>query len=130
MAVLFCVHQLNRSSTELWNGQVIVYPPGRSAVPVALLALAIGAFGIGTTEFVMMGVLPQAAADFGVSIPSAGYLITGYALGVVVGAPLLTAVAVRLPRKTMLLLTMALFTVGNVLFSLSPSQEFGVLFRF
>ncbi|TVT23570.1 MFS transporter [Amycolatopsis rhizosphaerae] len=99
-------------------------------MPVALLALAIGAFGIGTTEFVMMGVLPQAAADFGVSIPSAGYLITAYALGVVVGAPLLTAVAVRLPRKTMLLAMMALFTVGNLLFALSPNQELGVLFRF
>jgi MFS transporter, DHA1 family, inner membrane transport protein len=99
-------------------------------VPIALLALAIGAFGIGTTEFVMMGVLPQAAADFGVSIPAAGYLITGYALGVVVGAPLLTAVAVKLPRKTMLLAMMTLFTVGNLLFSLSPNQQFGVLFRF
>ncbi|MTD56316.1 MFS transporter [Amycolatopsis pithecellobii] len=99
-------------------------------MPIALLALAIGAFGIGTTEFVMMGVLPQAAADFGVSIPAAGYLITGYALGVVVGAPLLTVVAVRLPRKTMLLAMMALFTVGNLLFSLSPNQEFGVFFRF
>jgi DHA1 family inner membrane transport protein len=99
-------------------------------VPVALLALAIGAFGIGTTEFVMMGVLPQAAADFGVSLPAAGYLITGYALGVVVGAPLLTAVAVKLPRKTMLLAMMTLFTVGNLLFSLSPNQQFGVLFRF
>lgn len=99
-------------------------------MPIALLALAIGAFGIGTTEFVMMGVLPQAAAGFGVSIPSAGYLITGYALGVVVGAPLLTAVAVRLPRKTMLLAMMALFTLGNLLFALSPNQEFGVLFRF
>lgn len=99
-------------------------------MPVALLALAIGAFGIGTTEFVMMGVLPQAAADFGVSIPSAGYLITAYALGVVVGAPVLTAAAVRLPRKAMLLAMMALFTVGNLLFALSPNQEFGVLFRF
>jgi DHA1 family inner membrane transport protein len=99
-------------------------------VPIALLALAIGAFGIGTTEFVMMGVLPQAAADFGVPIPTAGYLITGYALGVVVGAPLLTASAVRLPRKTMLLAMMGLFTLGNVLFALSPNQEFGVVFRF
>ncbi|HVV14185.1 MFS transporter [Amycolatopsis sp.] len=99
-------------------------------MPIALLALAIGAFGIGTTEFVMMGVLPQAAATFGVSIPSAGYLITGYALGVVVGAPTLTAVAVKLPRKTMLLAMMALFTLGNVLFALSPNQQFGVLFRF
>ncbi|EME57759.1 MFS transporter [Amycolatopsis decaplanina] len=99
-------------------------------MPVALLALAIGAFGIGTTEFVMMGVLPEAAADFGVSIPSAGYLISGYALGVVVGAPLLTAAAVRLPRKTMLLAMMGLFTLGNTLFALSPNQEFGVAFRF
>ncbi|MFC3450061.1 MFS transporter [Amycolatopsis speibonae] len=99
-------------------------------MPVALLALAIGAFGIGTTEFVMMGVLPEAAADFGVSIPSAGYLISGYALGVVVGAPLLTAAAVRLPRKTMLLAMMGLFTLGNVLFALSPNQEFGIAFRF
>ena len=99
-------------------------------MPVALLALAIGAFGIGTTEFVMMGVLPEAAADFGVSIPAAGYLISGYALGVVVGAPLLTAAAVRLPRKTMLLAMMGLFTLGNTLFALSPNQEFGVAFRF
>ncbi|MEU0537151.1 MFS transporter [Amycolatopsis tolypomycina] len=99
-------------------------------MPVALLALAIGAFGIGTTEFVMMGVLPQAAADFGVDIPTAGHLISAYALGVVVGAPLLTAVAVRLPRKTMLLAMMGLFTLGNALFALSPTQEFGVAFRF
>jgi DHA1 family inner membrane transport protein len=99
-------------------------------LPVALLALAIGAFGIGTTEFVMMGVLPQTAADFGVSIPTAGYLITGYALGVVVGAPTLTVAAVRLPRKTMLLAMMVLFTVGNLLFSLSPNHEVGVAFRF
>ncbi|WP_216210307.1 MFS transporter [Amycolatopsis aidingensis] len=99
-------------------------------MPVALLALAIGAFGIGTTEFVMMGVLPQAAADFGVSIPAAGYLISGYALGVVIGAPLLTAVAVRLPRKTMLLAMMALFTVGNTLFAIAPNHELGVVFRF
>lgn len=99
-------------------------------MPVALLALAIGAFGIGTTEFVMMGVLPQAAADFGVDIPTAGYLISAYALGVVVGAPLLTVAAVRLPRKTMLLAMMGLFTLGNGLFALSPNQEFGIAFRF
>ncbi|RZQ62845.1 MFS transporter [Amycolatopsis suaedae] len=99
-------------------------------MPIALLALAIGAFGIGTTEFVMMGVLPEAAADLNVDIPTAGYLISGYALGVVIGAPLLTAVAVRLPRKTMLLAMMAMFTVGNLLFALSPNAEVGVAFRF
>jgi DHA1 family inner membrane transport protein len=99
-------------------------------VPIALFALAIAAFGIGTTEFVMMGVLPQASADFGVSIPSAGYLITGYALGVVVGAPLLTASAVRLPRKTLLMALMGLFALGNALFALSPNLQFGIAFRF
>jgi DHA1 family inner membrane transport protein len=99
-------------------------------VPVALLALAIGAFGIGTTEFVMMGVLPETAADFGVSIPTAGHLISAYALGVVVGAPSITAAAVRLPRKTMLLALMGLFTLGNLLFALAPDQQFGVVFRF
>ncbi|MEU4668897.1 MFS transporter [Amycolatopsis sp. NPDC023774] len=99
-------------------------------MPVALLALAIGAFGIGTTEFVMMGVLPQAAADFHIDIPTAGYFISAYALGVVIGAPLLTAVAVRLPRKAMLLAMMGLFTLGNALFALSPNQGFGIAFRF
>ncbi|HCA84888.1 MAG TPA: MFS transporter, partial [Streptomyces sp.] len=59
-------------------------------MPLALLALAIGAFGIGTTEFVIMGLLPDVAADYGVPIPTAGLLVTGYALGVVVGAPLMT----------------------------------------
>ncbi|MDJ0344137.1 hypothetical protein QMK19_36085 [Streptomyces sp. H10-C2] len=59
-------------------------------MPLALLALAIGAFGIGTTEFVIMGLLPEVAADYGVSIPIAGFLATGYALGVVLGAPLMT----------------------------------------
>lgn len=99
-------------------------------MPIALLALAIGAFGIGTTEFVMMGVLPLAADDFGVSIPSAGYLISGYALGVVVGAPLLTAAGTRLSRKHMLLALMGLFTAGNLLFAVSPNHSLGVVFRF
>ncbi len=99
-------------------------------MPIALLALALGAFGIGTTEFVMMGVLPQAAADLGVSIPTAGHLISGYALGVVIGAPTLTILGAKLPRKTMLIAMMSLFTVGNVLFALSPSAGVGMAFRF
>ncbi|SEF33186.1 MFS transporter, DHA1 family, inner membrane transport protein [Amycolatopsis pretoriensis] len=90
-------------------------------MPAALLALAISAFGIGTTEFVIMGLLPEVAGDFGVSIPSAGLLISGYALGVVVGAPLLTALASRVPRKTVLVALMGLFIVGNVLSALAPS---------
>ncbi|MFD9964364.1 MFS transporter [Amycolatopsis sp. NPDC058986] len=90
-------------------------------MPAALLALAISAFGIGTTEFVIMGLLPEVAGDFGVSIPSAGLLISGYALGVVVGAPILTALAARIPRKTVLIALMGLFIAGNLLSALAPS---------
>jgi DHA1 family inner membrane transport protein len=90
-------------------------------VPLALLALALGAFGIGTTEFVIVGLLPQIAGDFSVSIPSAGLLVTGYALGVVVGAPLMTAAGARLPRKTMLIVLMGVFILGNLICALAPS---------
>ncbi|MFJ1915701.1 MFS transporter [Streptomyces sp. NPDC088147] len=94
-------------------------------MPLALLALAIGAFGIGTTEFVIMGLLPEVAADYGVTIPTAGLLVTGYALGVVLGAPLMTVLGTRIPRKRMLMLLMGLFVVGNVLSALAPS--FGLM---
>ncbi|TQJ91745.1 MFS transporter [Streptomyces sp. SLBN-31] len=94
-------------------------------MPLALLALAIGAFGIGTTEFVIMGVLPEVAGDFGVSIPTAGLLVSGYALGVVLGAPLLTVLGTRVSRKKMLMFLMGLFVVGNALSALAPS--FGVM---
>ncbi|GGT79900.1 MFS transporter [Streptomyces lateritius] len=94
-------------------------------MPLALLALAIGAFGIGTTEFVIMGLLPQVAAEYGVSIPAAGLLVTGYALGVVIGAPLMSVLGTKISRKRMLMLLMALFVVGNVLSALAPT--FGVM---
>ncbi|MEU1091148.1 MFS transporter [Streptomyces sp. NPDC005892] len=89
-------------------------------MPLALLALAIGAFGIGTTEFVIMGLLPEVAADFQVSIPTAGFLVTGYALGVVAGAPLMTLLGTRISRKRMLMLLMGLFVIGNVVSALAP----------
>jgi DHA1 family inner membrane transport protein len=89
-------------------------------MPLAILALAISAFGIGTTEFVMMGLLPNVANDLGTSVPTAGYLVSAYALGVVVGAPLLTALGSRIPRKRMLLLLMGLFTVGNLASAVAP----------
>ncbi|MER5746351.1 MFS transporter [Streptomyces sp. NPDC002225] len=95
-------------------------------MPLALLALAVGAFGIGTTEFVVMGLLPQIAADYGVSVPTAGLLVTGYAAGVVIGAPLMTVLGTRISRKTMLMLLMVLFTAGNLLSAVAPS--FGVMF--
>lgn len=85
-----------------------------------LLALAVGAFGIGVTEFAPIGLLPVIAADLRVSIPTAGLLVTGYALGVLVGAPLLTLPTGRVPRKALLLGLMGLFTVGNLLSALAP----------
>jgi MFS transporter, DHA1 family, inner membrane transport protein len=90
-------------------------------VPRALLALAIGAFGIGTTEFVIMGMLPEIADDLGVSVSAVGILISAYAVGVVIGAPTLTAVGLRFtPRQTLIAL-MVVFVVGNVLAALAPS---------
>ncbi|MFJ6631106.1 MFS transporter [Streptomyces sp. NPDC091376] len=92
---------------------------------LALLALAIGAFGIGTTEFVIMGLLPEVAGDFQVTIPTAGYLVTGYALGVVIGAPLMTVLGTKVSRKRMLMVLMGLFIAGNVLSAVAP--VFGVM---
>ncbi|MEU3083441.1 MFS transporter [Streptomyces albidoflavus] len=89
-------------------------------MPLALLALAIGAFGIGTTEFVIMGLLPEVAADFGVTVPTAGLLVTGYALGVVAGAPVMTVLGTKVSRKRMLMLLMGLFIAGNLLSAAAP----------
>ncbi|MEV0196919.1 MFS transporter [Nonomuraea sp. NPDC050691] len=94
-------------------------------MPLALFALAISAFGIGTTEFIINGLLPELAKDFDVTIPTAGLLVSGYALGVAVGGPPLTMLGGRLPRKTMLLALMVLFVAGNLLSALAPS--YGVL---
>ncbi|GGP32504.1 MFS transporter [Streptomyces capoamus] len=90
-------------------------------MPLALLALAMGAFGIGTTEFVATGILPQVADTYGVSIPAAGYLVTAYAVGVVVGAPVMTLLGTRMSRKSMLALLMAVFVAGNALCAAAPS---------
>lgn len=89
-------------------------------MPLALLALAIGAFGIGTTEFVIIGLLPQVATAFAVSVPTAGLLVTGYALGVLVGAPIMTVLGTKVPRKRMLMLLMGLFVIGNILSAVAP----------
>ncbi len=92
-------------------------------MPPAVLALTAGAFGIGTTEFIIMGLLLQVAADMHVSVPVAGLLISGYALGVFVGAPVLTLATRRMPRKTVLLALMAIFTLGNAACALAPNYE-------
>lgn len=97
------------------------HPPAAGRTPIALFALTAGAFGIGTTEFVIMGLLLQVAADLRVSVPSAGLLISGYALGVFLGAPLLTVASRRWPRKRVLLALMLVFTAGNLACALAPS---------
>jgi len=91
-----------------------------SKMPPALLALALCAFSIGTTELVIVGLLPQVAGDLEVTIPTAGLLVTGYALGVVFGGPALTAATIRLPRKALLLALMGVFIAGNVLAAVAP----------
>ncbi len=90
-------------------------------MPIAVLSLTAGAFGIGTTEFIIMGLLLQVAADMHVSVSAAGLLISGYALGVFVGAPILTLATRRMPRKAVLLALMAIFTMGNAACALAPS---------
>ena len=92
-------------------------------MPRALLTLAIGAFGIGTTEFIVMGMLPEMAEGLGVSVPSVGLLISAYAIGVVVGAPTLTALGVRFPPRQTLVGLMVLFVVGNALSAVAPTYE-------
>lgn len=98
-------------------------------VPLALLALTISAFAIGTTEFVIVGLIPTMAADLGVSIPSAGLLVSLYALGVAVGAPVLTALTGKVPRKMLLLGLMLLFTIGNLVAWQAPGYASLVVAR-
>lgn len=95
--------------------------PARTRLPVAILALAIAAFAIGSTEFTIIGLLPEVAEDLDVSIPTAGLLVSGYAIGVVIGAPLMTAAGTKVRRHRMLLILMAIFTVGNLLSAVAPS---------
>ncbi|MEU5346432.1 MULTISPECIES: MFS transporter [unclassified Streptomyces] len=99
-------------------------------MPLALLALAVGAFGIGTTEFVMMGLLPDVANDLNISIPTAGHLVSAYAIGVVIGAPLLAAVTARMARRKVLIGLMVLFVVGNSLSAFAPDYHWLVAARF
>jgi DHA1 family inner membrane transport protein len=99
-------------------------------VAVALVALALGGFAIGTTEFVTMGVLPDIADGVGVDIPSAGHVISAYALGVVIGAPVIAALSARLPRRALLVGLMTAFLVGNVLTALAPGYRTLMAARF
>ncbi|MEO4005215.1 MFS transporter [Flavobacterium sp. CAU 1735] len=103
------------------NTAAITAPSKSKKLPAALWALTISAFGIGTTEFVIVGLLPTVANDLKTSISSAGLLVSLYALGVAVGAPILTALTSRIDRKKLLLGVMVLFIIGNGLASIAPS---------
>lgn len=98
-------------------------------MPLALWALTLSAFAIGTTEFVIVGLVPTIAQDLGVSLPSAGLLVSLYAVGVAIGAPVLTALTGRWPRKAVLLSLMALFVVGNLFAWQAPSYESLIIAR-
>ena len=98
-------------------------------MPASLIVLALSAFAIGTTEFVIMGLLPNVAADLGVSIPGAGWLVTGYALGVAVGAPFMALATAHWPRKRALLALMGIFIVGNLLCAVASGYNMLMLAR-
>lgn len=102
----------------------------RPSAGLALFALAVGTFGIGTTEFVLMGLLPEVAAGLGVTVSQAGHLISAYALGVVVGAPLLAGAGVAFSRRQVLIALMGTFAVGNLLSALAPEMGSLLLIRF
>jgi DHA1 family inner membrane transport protein len=110
-------------------------PEGQPASPAtanpnyALFALSVGSFGIGVTEFAPMGLLRLMAADLNVSIPTAGLLVTAYALGVMLGAPLMTLATMRVPRKALLISLMGIFTLGNFLAAISANYGFLVFAR-
>src|SRR6187402_1178070 len=106
-------------------------PPVRAPhVGLVILALAVGGFAIGTTEFASMSMLPLFAEGLGIDAPTAGHTISAYALGVVVGAPVMTVLGARVPRRRLLLMLMAMFTVFNGLTGLSPNYHWMLVFRF
>ena len=108
----------------------VTQPRSRNHVGLAILALATGGFAIGTTEFVTMGLLPQIANGVHVTVPQGGHLISAYALGVVVGVPLLAFFAARLPRKGLLMVLMAVYAAGNLASAAVASDGMLTLARF
>jgi len=105
-------------------------PASNQHVNLAIFALAIGGFAIGTTEFVTMGLLPQIASGVGITIPAAGHVVSAYALGVVVGAPLIATLAERMQRKSVLVWLMVAFAAGNIASSMAASYPQLMLARF
>lgn len=104
------------------------YSPAR--ITLIIFSLAMGGFGIGTGEFAIMGLMPGVAADLGVTEPQVGHLISAYALGVVVGAPLLAIGGARLYRRHLLILLMSFYALGNIASALAPGYGSLLVFRF
>ena len=104
------------------HGETAAATPALTPLMMILIeiALAAGGFGIGTGEFVIMGLLPEVATTYGVSVPEAGRVISAYALGVVIGAPIIAVLAAKLSRRTLLLALMGVFAIGNVMSALAP----------
>src|SRR5215469_13019449 len=103
----------------------------RSAPPgLVHSALAVGGFAIGTTEFATMSLLPFFSRDLGITAPTAGHVISAYALGVVVGAPLIAVLSARMARRTLLIVLMTVFAIANGLSALAPTYHWMLLFRF
>src|SRR5688500_14191480 len=117
---------------------VSVPPPDSYPVPeltarqvgLILFALTLGGFAIGTSEFASMGLMPNMVASLGVTEPQVGHVISAYALGVVVGAPLLAILGARLPRRSLLLWLMGFYALGNLASALAPSYPLMIVFRF
>lgn len=99
---------------------VVSGAPDGSPMPIALYALSLAAFSIGTTEFIISGILPAVSADLGVSIPTAGLLVTGYAVGVAIGGPILAMLTTRLPARPLITAVMLVFALGQLLCALAP----------
>ncbi|EJT06866.1 MFS transporter [Rhizobium sp. CCGE 510] len=104
--------------------------PSATTVALVQLALACGGFGIGTGEFAIMGLLPNVAQTFSVTTPQAGYVISAYALGVVIGAPVIAVLAAKMARRTLLLILMLIFAAGNIFSAMAPTFETFTLLRF
>ena len=105
-------------------------PVSRGVYKFAVFALAIGAFGIGVTEFATMGLLPMIAEELGITVPQAGHAVSFYAIGVVIGAPLITTIAAHMDRKLLLLCLMGLFALGNLVSMLAPTAALFNIARF
>ena len=117
-------------AVEALDTQTALEAPSRTAIALVTLALAVGSFGIGTGEFVIMGLLPNVADTFAVTTPEAGHVISAYALGVVVGAPIIAVLAAKMARRTLLLLMMAIFAAGNISSAFAPTFESFTALRF